>query len=80
MSEAPSRNVWVLFGQLTAVAWEFLCAIVAGAVLGYLVDRELRSQPWGLIALTLLGTCTGLYRMVTLLRQLEKRGQSRDDG
>ena len=76
MSETPPpRNVWVVFGQLTAVAWEFLGSIVAGAALGYLLDRQFRSEPWGLIALTLLGTTTGLYRMVLILKQLEKRGR-----
>jgi F0F1-type ATP synthase assembly protein I len=80
MSEPEPRNVWVVVGQLTAVAWEFLGSIVAGAALGYLLDREFHSDPWGLIALTLLGTCTGLYRMVVILRQFERRKQLRDDG
>ena len=75
--EPPQRNLWVLFGQLTSVAWEFLGSILAGALLGWLADRHFETAPWGLIACTLLGTCTGLYRMVVTLRQLEKRG-SRD--
>jgi F0F1-type ATP synthase assembly protein I len=44
-----------------------------GALLGYFFDRHFDTAPWGLIALTLLGTSTGLYRMVVTLRQLERR-------
>lgn len=80
MSNLDRRNIWLVFGQLTAVAWEFLGSIVAGAALGYLLDRQFHSSPWGLIALTLLGSCTGLYRMVVILRQFDKRKQFRDDG
>ena len=76
MTERPSQNMWVMFGQLTAVAWEFLGSIMAGAALGYLLDRQFHSDPWGLIVLTLLGTCTGLYRMIVILRHLEKRRSS----
>jgi F0F1-type ATP synthase assembly protein I len=67
------RNIWVLFGELTAVAWEFLGSILAGALLGYFADRYLAFSPWGLIVCTLLGSCSGLYRMVLILRRLERR-------
>jgi ATP synthase protein I len=70
----PERSeLWVRFAELTAIAWEFLAAIVAGAMLGYFVDRQFATQPWGLIACTLLGTTTGLYRMVVTLRRLDRK-------
>jgi F0F1-type ATP synthase assembly protein I len=73
-AEGPSgRNIWVLFGQLTTVAWEFLGSIIAGALLGYFADRYLATPPWGLIVCTLFGSCSGLYRMVVMLRHLERR-------
>lgn len=74
--EPPGRNPWVVAGQLTAVAWEFLGSIVAGAVLGYLLDRHFGWSPWGLIACTLLGTTTGLYRMIVLLKRLERSNRN----
>jgi len=76
VSPLPERgggNLWVRMGQLTAVAYEFLGSILAGALLGYFFDRYFETAPWGLIALTLLGTSTGLYRMVVMLRQLDRR-------
>jgi F0F1-type ATP synthase assembly protein I len=70
----PARpNAWVRIGELTAVAWDFLGSIIAGALLGYFADRHFDISPWGLIACTLLGSCTGLYRMVRTLRRLERR-------
>jgi len=72
-SKRSGHNIWVLFGELSAVAWEFLGSIIAGAVVGYFADRYLDSSPWGLIGFTLFGSCSGLYRMVRMLRQLERR-------
>lgn len=70
----PARaNAWVRVGELTAVAWDFLGSIIAGAILGYFADRHFDSSPWALIACTLLGSCTGLYWMVRTLRRLERR-------
>ena len=74
------RNLWVVVGQLTSVAWEFFAAILAGAILGHFADRYFGSSPWGLITCTLLGSCTGLYRMVVMLKHFEKRGRTPSDG
>jgi F0F1-type ATP synthase assembly protein I len=72
--EDPARrNPWVVAGQLTAVAWEFFGSIIAGAAVGYFADWRLGLAPWGLILGTLLGTSTGLYRMVVILRHFERR-------
>jgi ATP synthase protein I len=73
--ERPSQSFWVVASQLTAVAWEFLGSIIAGAVLGWLADRQFGTAPWGLIGCTLLGTSTGLYRMIVILRHLERRNR-----
>jgi len=71
--EPDGRNLWVVVGKLTAVAWEFFGAILAGAILGHFADRYFGWSPWGLIACTLLATSTGLYRMVVTLRHLDKK-------
>jgi F0F1-type ATP synthase assembly protein I len=76
MSPSPELgggNPWLRLGQLTSVAYEFLGSILVGALLGYFFDRHFETAPWGLIALTLLGTSTGLYRMIVTLRWLERR-------
>jgi F0F1-type ATP synthase assembly protein I len=76
VNPSPGRrdgDLWVRVAQLSSVAYEFLGSILTGVVLGYLFDRHFETGPWGLIALTLLGTSTGLYRMVVTLRRLERR-------
>jgi len=75
MSERHSDrgSLWVVVGELTAVAWEFFGAILVGAMFGYFADRYFGTSPWGLIACTLLGTSTGLYRMVVTLKHFERR-------
>lgn len=67
------RRSLVLVGELTAVAFEFLGAIVGGAFVGYYADRWLGTDPWLLIVGTLSGTGGGLYRMVQLLTHFQKR-------
>ena len=71
--EPDRQNLWGVVGQLTAVAWEFFAAILTGAILGHFADRYFGSPPWGLITCTLLGSCTGLYRMIVTLKHLERR-------
>ena len=76
MNEGDDRSRerrWAVAAHMTAVAYEFFGSILGGAFLGYLIDRYFGIEPWGLIACILLGTTSGLYRMVTILSQLEKR-------
>jgi len=70
---ARRKSPWVLAGELTAVAFEFIGFIVGGATVGYLSDRWLGTEPWLLILFTLFGTCAGFYQMIRMLRVLEKR-------
>jgi F0F1-type ATP synthase assembly protein I len=76
VSLSPERrggDLWVRVAQLTSVAYEFLGSILAGALLGYLFDRHFDTAPWGLITITLLGTSTGLYRMIVILKRFERK-------
>jgi ATP synthase protein I len=67
------RNLWVLTGELTAIAFELTGSILAGVALGYFGDRQLGTEPWLLIVFTLLGTGAGFYRMLQILRHLQRR-------
>jgi hypothetical protein len=72
-SRGPTgRNIWVLFGQLTTVAWNFW--FDRRRCPARLLRRSLpRYLAVGLIVCTLFGSCSGLYRMVVMLRHLERR-------
>jgi ATP synthase protein I len=50
------------------MATEFVVGILAGAFLGWLVDRWLGTSPWGLIVLLLLGFVAGVFNVVRAAR------------
>jgi ATP synthase protein I len=43
-----------------SVATEFVGAMLAGGFIGWFIDRQFGSGPWGLIVMLLLGFVTGL--------------------
>lgn len=72
------RNLFVVAGELTAVAFEFTGSIAAGVIVGWFADGRFDTAPWLLIVGTLLGTAAGFTRMVQILRHVQRR--MRDDG
>jgi ATP synthase protein I len=50
------------------LATEFVVGILAGAGLGWLVDRWFSTSPWGLIVLLLLGFVAGVFNVVRASR------------
>ncbi|WP_310496868.1 AtpZ/AtpI family protein [Sandarakinorhabdus sp.] len=52
-----------------AIAAEFIGAMLVGAFIGWFIDRQAGTGPWGLIVLLLLGFATGLR---SVLRQQKK--------
>ncbi len=43
-----------------SVATEFVGAMLAGGFIGWFIDRQFETGPWGLIVMLLLGFATGL--------------------
>src|ERR1700676_2753983 len=50
------------------LATEFVVGILAGAGLGWLVDRWFSTSPWGLIVLLLLGFVAGVFNVIRASR------------
>jgi F0F1-type ATP synthase assembly protein I len=46
---------------------EFMSGILVGLLLGYAVDRLWGTQPWGLVAMVLLGSAAGLLNIFRML-------------
>ena len=67
-----ASNPIVRYGRYGAVAFEFSGGIAAGATIGWLVDRYLGSQPYGLVGVTLLAVVGGFIRLVRVLRRFER--------
>lgn len=64
------------FGRSFALFWDFVGTVLAGAVIGWLVDREFGTEPYGTVVLLLLGVVGGFIRLVASLRRLDRL----DDG
>lgn len=54
-------------------ASEFVGAMLAGGFIGWFIDRQFGTGPWGLILLLLLGFATGLYQSLRRQKKLEQR-------
>ena len=46
---------------------EFISGILVGLLLGYAIDEVLGSQPWGLVAMVLLGSMAGVLNIFRML-------------
>jgi len=70
MSSGP-ESAFFRYAKYSAVAFEFIGSIVAGVFLGTALDAWLRTEPWCVILMTIVGTATGFYRMIQVLRRLQ---------
>jgi ATP synthase protein I len=43
---------------------EFVAGVLVGAAIGWLIDRWLKTSPWGLIVFLLLGFAAGVLNVV----------------
>ncbi len=60
-------------------ASEFIGAMLAGAFIGWFIDRQFGTGPWGLIAMLLLGFVTGLYQSLRRQKILDQQTLASDD-
>lgn len=62
------------------VASEFIGAMLAGGFIGWFIDRQLDSGPWGLILMLLLGFATGLYQSLRRQKKLQAEQADKTNG
>ena len=55
------------YSQAIKVSSEFVAGIVAGALIGYLVDWLAGTGPWGMIIFLLLGFCAAVLNVMRSL-------------
>ena len=65
-SPRPGPSAHSSLGQAMTLSTEFIAAIIAGGILGWLCDHFLGTKPWGMIVLVLLGFVTGVYNIMRL--------------
>jgi F0F1-type ATP synthase assembly protein I len=62
----------VRYGRYGALAFEFSGTIAAGAAVGYLLDRWLHTEPYGVTLCTLLAVAGGFARLIQVLRRFDR--------
>ena len=55
---------------MLAAGTELAILVLAGLFLGNWIDRKWGTQPWGILAGTLVGTATGFYNFVRIINKL----------
>jgi F0F1-type ATP synthase assembly protein I len=68
----PAPGPIVRFGRSFALFWDFVGTVLAGAVVGWLIDRRFDSEPYWTLALLILGVVGGFIRLVRSLRRLDR--------
>jgi len=70
MSNKPRRPDLRKLAELSSIALVLPSSIAVGLFFGYLLDRWLGTDPWLLLAFTVLGVVSGL---LSLFRALKKQ-------
>lgn len=60
------------------IASEFIGAMLAGGFIGWFIDRQAGTGPWGLIVMLLLGFVTGLTQSLRRQKRAEQRELEKD--
>jgi ATP synthase protein I len=72
----PDPGPILRYGRSFALFWDFVGTVLAGAVIGWAVDRWFGTEPWAILTLMILGVVGGFVRLVAALRRLDRL----DDG
>ena len=51
-------------GQAMTISTEFVAGVIAGGILGWIVEHVFGTKPWGLIVLLMLGSVAGIYNVM----------------
>lgn len=53
---------------------DFVSGVLAGALIGWVLDRFAGTRPWGFIIFLLLGFATGIYNLVKSAQRAQRDG------
>ena len=68
----PESGPIVRYGRYGALAFEFSGTIAGGVMVGWALDRWLRTAPYALVACTLIAVVGGFIRMIVVLKSFER--------
>jgi F0F1-type ATP synthase assembly protein I len=67
----------IRFGRSFALFWDFVGSVLAGAIVGGLIDHWFETSPYWTLALLILGVVGGFIRLVAGLRRLDRMDRDR---
>lgn len=73
MPGRKQASVWAQIGFYTTLGFTVPATALAGLVLGGWLDRELKTGPFLMVLLGMLGGAAGLIEVLRLLSRAEKR-------
>lgn len=68
----PDPGPILRFGRSFALFWDFVGTVLAGAVVGWLIDRQFDTEPYGMLVMLILGVIGGFIRLVSSLREMDR--------
>ena len=68
----PASGSIVRAGRYIAIGYNFSGIIIAGAAVGWLIDRWLGTGPWGLLVFSLIGIAGSFIWLIDALRRFER--------
>ena len=68
----PPTGPIVRYGRYGALAFEFSGTIAGGVVVGWAIDRWFQTEPYGLVACTLIAVAGGFIRMIVILKSFDR--------
>lgn len=77
-SSRPRDTDRTPLAQAMTLSTEFVAGVIAGGILGWIVDHVFGTKPWGLIVLLLLGCVAGFYNVLRASGFGGTRPQRRD--
>ncbi len=70
--ESKRGGTVIRYAKYSALPFEFVGSIAAGVFLGGKLDAWLGTEPWLTLAMTIVGTVIGFYRMIQILRRFQR--------
>ncbi len=62
---------------LAGLGLELAAAVLGATLLGYWIDRQLESEPWGVVIGALVGIVGGLYNFIRQASRAAQQGRRR---
>lgn len=76
MAAAKKRSVWAQALRYSELAFILPVFVVAGYVLGYLLDRWLKTSPTFSVILLLAGFAAGFWELYRMIVSYERNGDN----